>query len=554
MKGGGRPNLDDSGAWAEALGRVVDNRGMRGGRGGRVSRSSLPAGVLAAACALAWVGSAFGVAAAAPPSLRSRVLASVREKQPELLREYMELLALPNLASDAAGIERNAAHIVRMLERRGLSARLLDGEGGPPVVYAELQVGAPRTVVLYAHYDGQPVEPERWSSPPFAPVLRDGPLGPGARTIDPASLQGPLDGEWRIFARSASDDKAPILAIAAALDALRETGARPAVNLKLFFEGEEEAGSAHLGAVLARNRELLKADAWLLCDGPVHQSRRMQVVFGVRGVTDVEITVYGPARGVHSGHYGNWAPNPAVALAHLVAGLRDTDGRIAVPGFYDDVRDLTSAERQALAGVPDVDAMLRGDLALAASEAGGARLVERIMLPALNLRGLQSGAVGEKAQNAIPTEARASIDFRLVPDQTPRGVRERVEAHLRNQGWSVVHAEPTLDERRSTPKLVRLDWSGGYPAARTALDLPFSRRLLALVGEGASEPAVAMPTLGGSVPMLLFVEAFRVPVVILPIVNHDNAQHAPDENLRLQNLWDGIATFAVVIAGLGDGW
>ncbi len=510
---------------------------------------------LARWCLAGALGAALATpAGSAPQTLRARVLAHVQERQPDLLREYAALLALPNVASDSEGIRRNADHIVSMLAKRGVTARLLDGEGGPPVVYGELSVGAPKTVVLYAHYDGQPVEPERWASPPWTPVLRDGPLGPGTRTLDLASLRGPLEGEWRIYARSASDDKAPILAIAAALDALRATGTRPSVNLKLFFEGEEEAGSSHLAAVLEKNRELLRADAWLLCDGPVHQSRRMQVVFGARGVTDVEITVYGPSRSVHSGHYGNWVPNPAVALAHLVAGLRDPDGRIAVAGFYDDVRPVTQAERTALSAVPDVDAAIRKDLGVAASEAGGARLVERIMLPALNVRGLQSGAVGAKAQNAIPTEARASIDFRLVPDQTPQKVRERVEAHLRAQGWSIVHAGPTLDERRAAPTLVRLDWGGGYPAARTALELPFSRRLLAVVGEDTEEPVIALPTLGGCVPMLIFIETFRVPVVILPIVNHDNSQHAPDENLRLQNLWDGTLTFATVIAGLGSDW
>ncbi len=492
---------------------------------------------------------------AAPAStLRSRVLAHVETQKLALLREYAELLAIPNVASDEAGLRRTASHVLRMLESRGVAARLLDGAGGPPLVYGELAVGAPRTVVFYAHYDGQPVEPERWASPPFSPVLRDGPLAPGARTLGLASLRGELSGEWRIFARSASDDKAPILAILAALDALKAAGVKPSVNLKLVFEGEEEAGSPHLGAALRANRDLLAADAWLLCDGPVHQSRRMQVIFGVRGVTEVEITVYGPARAVHSGHYGNWAPNPAVALAHLVSGLRDPDGRIAIAGFYDDVRPPTRAERAALVAVPDADAAIREELALAASEAGGARLVERLMLPALNLRGLQSGAVGARAQNAIPTEARASIDFRLVPDQTPGRVRERVEAHLAAQGFRVVHAEPSLDERRRTPNLAWLQWGAGYPAARTPLDQPFSRHLLSVVDEGLEEPVIALPTLGGSVPMHLLVEAFGVPVVGLPIVNHDNAQHASDENLRLQNLWDGIATFAVTIGRLGEGW
>lgn len=489
-----------------------------------------------------------------PASLAAQVKDHVAAHAADIVREYAAFLALPNLASDQEAIRRNAEHIVAMLAKRGVAARLLDGRGGPPAVFGALDVGASKTLALYAHYDGQPVEPERWTSPPWTPILRSGPLGPGAREIDLEALTGPVDGEWRLFARSASDDKAPILAIAAALDALRAAGRRPAVNLKLFFEGDEERGSPHLRSVLESDRELLRADAWLLCDGPVHQSRRMQVFFGARGVTDLEITLYGPARSVHSGHYGNWVPNPAVTLAHLVAGLRDPDGRIAIPGFYDDVRPVTPAERAALAVVPDVDDAMRDELALAATEAGGARLVERLMLPALNVRGLAAGAVGKRAKNAIPTEARASIDLRLVPDQTPLRVRERLEEHLRSLGFAIVHEEPSLAERRKTPNIVRLEWGEGYPAARTPMDLPFSRRLVSVVGEGRNEPVVAVPTLGGSIPMHLFVEIFGVPIVGLPIVNHDNSQHAADENLRLQNLWDGISVFAAVLHGMGDGW
>jgi acetylornithine deacetylase/succinyl-diaminopimelate desuccinylase-like protein len=363
-----------------------------------------------------------------------------------------------------------------------------------------------------------------------------------------------LDGEWRLFARSSSDDKAPIQAIVSALDALAAAGARPAVNVKLLLEGEEEAGSPHLRAVLEANRALVRADAWLLCDGPVHQSRRFQLAFGARGVETLEVTVYGPSRALHSGHYGNWAPNPAVALAHLVASLRDVDGRILVPGFGDDVRPPSAAEREALAAFPDVDAALRDELSLAETEGGGARLVERILLPALNVRGLASGAVGEEAANAIPTEARASIDFRLVPDQTPERVRECVESHLRGQGYAVVHEAPTLEERRRTSRLVRLEWGEGYPAGRTALDLPFSKRLAAAVASGTGEAPIVLPTMGGSVPMHLFAEVSGAPVVILPIVNHDNSQHAANENLRLSNLWDGIAVFASVLTSLGSGW
>jgi acetylornithine deacetylase/succinyl-diaminopimelate desuccinylase-like protein len=495
------------------------------------------------------------VAGADAAPVQGPVRSWVRAHEGAVLRELAELLAIPNLASDGPNIRRNAEHIVAMLGRRRIAARLLDGEGGPPVVYGERPApGSRRTVVIYAHYDGQPVDPAKWTSPPWKPVLRDGPLEAGGRAVPLDALAGATGPEWRIYARSAGDDKAPILALVAALDALEAAGIKPTVNLKLFLEGEEEAGSPHLRAVLEENKDLLRADAWLLCDGPVHQTRRPQVFFGARGVTDLEITLYGPARALHSGHYGNWAPNPAVALAHLVAGLRDPDGRIQVAHYYDDVRPLTPAEREALASVPDVDPALRHELALAETEAGGARLAERIMLPALNLRGLESGAVGERAANAIPTEARASIDFRLVPDQTPARVRERIEAHLRSQGYAMTHEAPSPEARRKQPKLVRLAWGSGYPPARTDMGSPFARALVAVVAEAAEGPVVRMPTLGGSVPMYLFVETFGVPVVGLPIANHDDNQHAADENLRVQNLWDGISAFASVLARLGEEW
>jgi acetylornithine deacetylase/succinyl-diaminopimelate desuccinylase-like protein len=280
----------------------------------------------------------------------------------------------------------------------------------------------------------------------------------------------------------------------------------------------------------------------------------MQVFFGARGVMGVEITVYGPARALHSGHYGNWAPNPALVLARLVAGLRDEDGRILVPGFYDDVRPPTESERQAAAAVPDVETELRRELALAATEGGAVRLPERILLPALNVRGLESGHVGAAAANAIPTQARASIDFRLVPDQAPARVRERVEAYLRSLGYAVVHDEPDLETRRKQPRIVRLVWDEGYPAARTSMDLPASRAVVKALEDARGAPVVRMPTLGGSVPMRLFQEKTGSTVIGLPIANHDDNQHAANENLRVQNLWDGIEAYAAILTGLDAAW
>lgn len=492
-------------------------------------------------------------AVAAPPAaseVRARVRAWREAHAGQVVKELADLVALPNVASDAVAIRGNADAILKMLGRRGVEARLLEVEGSPPAVYGELVTpGARRTLMVYAHYDGQPVVPAQWTSGPWTPVLRDGPLDRGGREVALDKVDGRSDGEWRLYGRSTSDDKAPIVGVLAALDALRASGIPPSVNLKLFFEGEEEAGSPHLQAMLMRHADRLKADVWVFCDGPVHQSRRLQLFWGVRGVMGLEMTVYGPLRSLHSGHYGNWAPNPAVTLAHLLASLRGVDGRIQVAGFYDDVRPPSDTEKAALAEVPDVGEQLRDELALGATEPG--RLAERILLPALNVRGLLSGQVGDKAANAIPTEATASIDFRLVPDQTPEKVRARVEAHLAREGWHVVHEAPAPAVRRANPRVVRLDWEAGYPPSRTSMDLPVSRAVARVVEESVGAPVVRLPTMGGSLPMYVFEKVLAVPVIGLPIANHDNSQHAANENLRLQNLWDGIEVYAGLIARLG---
>ncbi|REJ81249.1 MAG: M20/M25/M40 family metallo-hydrolase [Acidobacteria bacterium] len=509
--------------------------------------------------ALLLAGSPTASASSGMEALRDQVREYRRQHEVEIVRELAELVSMPNFAGDAEQIRRNAEHLVAMLERRGVRARLLEAAGSPPAVYGELP-GPPGddvpTVVLYAHYDGQPVDPERWSAPPYDARLLAAPLGSGeAREIDLDAQPPPrLDPEMRLYARSTSDDKGPIVAMLRALDALRAHGREPAVDLKFFFEGEEERGSPHLREMLEQHRDLLAADLWLFCDGPVHQSRRQQVVFGVRGVMGFGLTVHGPNRPLHSGHYGNWAPNPGALLANLIASMRDDDGRILIEGFYEDVRPLDDADRAALAAVPPVDEELRRELGLAWSEAGNAPLVERILLPALNVQGLRLGQVGEQAQNTIQSTAQAAIGIRLVPDLDPAEVRRLVERHIASQGFHIVHAPPDQATRERHARIVEVSWDDGYRALRTPLDARASRALLAVVDEVLGEPAIRMPILGGSLPLYLFEEVLRTPLIVLPIANHDNNQHAPDENLRLQNLWDGIELYAAVMAAYGDAW
>src|SRR5690242_12124838 len=209
-----------------------------------------------------------------------------------IVDEFTTLLAVPNLASDSANIRRNADLLLQMLGRRGFhNARLLTVPNAPPAVYGELMTpGASRTLVLYAHYDGQPLDPRQWATPPWEPVLRDRALEQGGTAIT-VSSDKPLDPESRIYARSAGDDKASIMAILAAIDAMHEQHVEQSVNLKVFFEAEEEAGSGHLKQILETYAPTLTADAWLFCDGPVHPSGREEVVFGMRGVTGFELTV-----------------------------------------------------------------------------------------------------------------------------------------------------------------------------------------------------------------------------------------------------------------------
>ena len=483
------------------------------------------------------------------------VAAAVRDyrsaHQYEIIREFAEFLAIPNIASDAPNIARNAERLGQMLEARGIHPQMLPLPGRGPLVFAQINApGATRTVVFYAHYDGQPVDPAVWiANQPFEPMLFTAALAAGGKQIPFPQPPAKYEDDWRIYARSASDDKAAIVAILTALDALRANHIPLGVNVKLLFDSEEEAGSPHLDAAVNEHRDLLRGDLLLVCDGPADQSGRPQVVFGNRGVVDAEITVYGPARPLHSGHYGNWAPNPAMRLAQLLASMKDAEGRVLIAGFYDDVAPLGALERQAIAEAPKNEAALERELAIAQPDGGGKRLVELIYEPSLNIRGLRSAYVGEQSQNVIPERAIASLDMRLVKNIQPDAQVARLIAHIEKQGYTVFRREPTLEERGKYPRVARVDSGGGYPATHTPMDLPAAAALVAVVAAATGEAPVRLPTLGGSVPMFSF-ERLGMPVIGVPIANYDNSQHAANENIRIGSLWRGVDTFGGILAAL----
>jgi len=476
-----------------------------------------------------------------------------QQNEQAIITEFVSFLSIPDIAADSINIQKNAAFIEEMMRERKISnIRSLTGKnkGFPPAVYGEVLVpGAKQTIGFYAHYDGQPVNPAQWAKglEPFIPKLFDRSLLDQGTPI-PFPAAGPYAPEWRIYARGASDDKAGVIAILNAYESLTANGIKPACNLKFLFEGEEEAGSTHLGDLFEANAGLLKTDCWIICDGPVHQTGRKQIVFGVRGDSHLDLTVYGPKRPLHSGHYGNWANNPALTLVKLLASMKDDSGRVIVKGFYDDVRPLSDLEARALREVPSVDEQMKEELGVATTEMKGKSLSEAINLPSLNINGIQSGNVGSQASNQIPTYATAVLDLRLVLGNDWQRQQQKVIDHIRSQGFTILDHDPTDPERRQYPRLIKvISPAGSYNAQRTAMDLPVIARIRTAVQSTTTDPLVLQPTMGGSLPLYLFEKYLQSPTITVPIANHDNNQHAENENIRLLNLWTGIESMASIM-------
>ncbi|WP_373511789.1 M20/M25/M40 family metallo-hydrolase, partial [Persicitalea sp.] len=490
-------------------------------------------------------------AAQSPETLKIRQYGA--QNADKIIREFSAFLALPNVARDTINIRKNAAAIMDMMQKRGIAnVQLLSPAtaGAPQAVFGEVKVpGATQTLIFYAHYDGQPVNPAQWATglEPFGPKLYTGAIDKNGKNI-PFPSDGKYDRDWRIYARSASDDKAGVYTILNAYQAVVKSGFKPTSNLKFFFEGEEEAGSPHLDEILERHKSLLASDLWIICDGPVHQSGKKQIVFGVRGDAHLDLTVYGPKRPLHSGHYGNWAPNPALMLAKLLSSMKGDDGRVTIKGFYDDVTPLSASEKKAMREVPSVEAQMKGELGISATEMPETALNEVIGLPSLNINGMQSGNVGKMASNQIPTYATAVLDLRLVLGNDAQRQQQKVIDHIVAQGYYVIDHDPTDAERAKYPKICKvIPGNDGYNAQRTSMDLPIARKVIAAVQTTTPDPLVLQPTSGGSLPLYLFEKFLNAKTMTVPIANHDNNQHAENENIRLGNLFDGLETMAAVM-------
>ena len=492
------------------------------------------------------------LSALALPGAQETTVARVRawraQHEPQILRELFDLVAIPNVASDKADIARNAQALTRMFEKRRFLPETI-ATAGSPVVLAERRVpNAARTLTFYFHYDGQPVEAREWThGPPFSPIIVTGPDASAPRlTLD--RMPSAIDPDWRVYGRSSSDDKSPIVAFLSAVEALDSASIPLTSNLRVIMEGDEEAGSPGLEAMVRAHGDRIRGDALLLVDGPRHASDRPTLSFGARGIMTAVITVYGPARDLHSGNYGNWGPNPALALAKLLTSMKDDNGRVLVDGFYDDVTPLTAVEVAAIDEIPNVEPTLMRAFGFSKPENASERLERRHNLPTLNINALDAGGgVGGQGRTIIPASASAKLDLRLVKAIEPTKQFDRLVAHVRTQGFFIVDKEPDAAMREGHPWMAQVVRTGGYPAGRTSMELPLATQIAAALSAAAGGPIVRLPTIGGSAPFYVFTEVLRVPTFGLSIVNFDNNQHGANENLRIRNLWEGIDSMAALL-------
>jgi acetylornithine deacetylase/succinyl-diaminopimelate desuccinylase-like protein len=444
-----------------------------------------------------------------------RVLATADEQRDDNLADLLALLRQPSISTQNIGVAECAEIELSLLRKAGLEARLIESDGYP-MVYGEW-LGAPGkpTLLFYGHYDVQPADPlDLWTSDPFEPDIREG----------------------RIYARGVADNKAQHFSHIAALRAwMTATGSLP-VNVKVLLEGEEEIGSPNLDAFVRKHRDLLACDLVYTSDGPVTDADYAEIAFGVRGLLYIELRAQGANRDLHSGHWGGVAPNPILDLMRLVGTMIDENNEITIEGFHDDIVEPTPAARAAMERLPfPVDEALAriGLDRLVLPE--GIPYADRIMArPTLNIAGISGGYQGPGSKTVIPHQAFAKIDMRLVPNQHPDRVWEKVKAHV----------------EKHAPNIEVIKMEGVMLPSFTPVEHPLAEVVRKAVSAGFGKPPIDIPLVGGSLPDATWTQTLGVPSFLVPYGAPEQANHAPNESYRIERLWQGIATSATLLAEL----
>ncbi len=460
------------------------------------------------------------------------------------LPDYFEFLSMPCDANIQEQLEPNIQWLEEKFGQRGFDVRRIP-TGRIDVLLAEYRAeGDAPTVLFYVQVDGQPVDPSKWASgQPYTPMLGKPTDGSYVFLDEMPALEelGTIDRSYRVFSRAASDAKGPIAMFLGAWDHMIAQGERPPYHIKIIMDTEEEMGSPNLPPVVEQYREELAADHFVILDGPPHISNRPTLVFGARGIATARLTIYGPSVPLHSGHYGNYAPNPAMRLAQLMASMKDDEGRVTIPGWYDGI-SIAPEVKTTLAAVPDDLDEINHKLGIAEADGFAPSLQEAIQYPSLNIRGMSSGWVGAAARTIIPANAVVNLDIRLVKESDPERLMTLLREHIEKQGYYIIddNREPTTEERDEHPRLASFAYKVAYGAFRTDLDAPTGEWLERALVKVLDEDIVKIRTHGGSIPIAPFVQTLSVPAVIVPLVNPDNNQHSPNENCMLYNYYRGV--------------
>jgi len=475
--------------------------------------------------------------------LRDMVDAHAREAT-SLFREF---LAIPNDANNPEQIPPLNAWVRSAFEARGFETQLLPTAGSPSVFAEKRSPGANKTVLIYLQADGQPVDPSAWQQPdPYQAVLKERDEAGEWQIIDWMRLEKDLDPDWRVYARSAADSKGPMTQFLVAVELLASVRADLGYHVKVLVDTEEELGSPNLADAVRAHRELLASDMLLIFDGPPHVSNKPTVSLGARGIATVTLTAWGPRVAQHSGHYGNFVPNPAMDLAHILASMKTRNGVVAIEGFYDGV-EIDERVRRVLESVPDDEDAILAAMGLRRSDEVAGTLQEAIQYPSLNIRGLSAAWTGSQRRTIIPPTAVAEIDIRLVKESDAERLIGLLRRHIEGQGVTVLDHEPSDEERLTHERIVTMTHHIAYGAFRTDPDAAPAQMARAGMRHLYGEEPILIRTMGGSIPIAPIIDALGVPAAIVPTVNMDNNQHSPNENLRLGNFLEGIAILMSVL-------
>jgi len=468
------------------------------------------------------------------------ILELSRKQMPTVIKQFRELLSIPNDANYPDHVKANVQWMENAFKERGFTIKSLATDGPEILLASRSGENAIKTVLFYLQIDGQPVDTSKWDQDsPYIPVLKKKAASnwveAGWENIDG------IDPEMRIFARSASDAKGPVVMFLGALDIIDKAKFVPNYNIKVVMDFEEEKGSPHLPGAVEKYKMDLQADMLVILDGPRHISNQPTLTFGARGITTITLTVFGPRVPQHSGHYGNYVPNPAFKLSRLLTSMKSENGVVQIPGYYDGVV-LDEKTKRILSAVPDDENMIRRSIGISEIDAVATNYQESIQYPSLNIRGMSSAWIGNQARTIVPATAVVELDVRLVKESNSERLVDLIENHIRMQGFHFVEGLPTDDERNKYPNLISMTSTNSYAAFRTSFDSEIGTWLMDAMMRTFNKEPIRIRTSGGSIPIAPFVSILNVPAVTVPTVNRDNNQHSPNENIRLGNLEDGIRT------------